>query len=105
MKRFFKLKHYLAFLRRQPTHIQHLYAFIFAGTITSLLAGFILYTDYGFWHERYVSTEEVATTTEVISPESPTEMLSNLFNDARTQFKSIGKDGTTLLEGKDSFKR
>ena len=61
MKKYGSIKHYIAFLRRQPAHMQHIYAVIFAGSITALLAAIILYVDYGFWHERYVRNEEAAT--------------------------------------------
>ena len=46
-----------------------MYGFIFAGSITALIAGFILYTDYGFWHERYQRSDDLtlsATTTIIM---------------------------------------
>ena len=105
MKKYLGLKHYIAFLRRQPRHMQHVYGFIFAGSVTAIIAGFILYTDYGFWHERYVRQEEIATSTNVVAPEPPSEMLSRFWDDARAQFKNIGTGGASLLQGKESYTR
>lgn len=103
LKRFTSFKNYLAFLRRQPTHIQHVYAFIFAGTITTLIAVFILYFDYGFWHEKYSSTtdEHVASTT--VNIESPMDALSRFLQDAKNQLINIDKVGSSLLEGKETY--
>lgn len=86
--------------------MQHIYAFIFAGTITAIIAGFILYTDYGFWHERYRRDEvlsDVATNT--IESVSPNEMISNFFKEAKTQLNNISNAGTSILQGKETYSK
>lgn len=110
LKKYTSLKLYIAFLRRQPKHMQHVYAFIFAGSVTALIASIILYVDYGFWHERYVRKDEIiiASSTEIISkptpiPESPIEMLSRFIGEAKVQFDSISSGGQELLKGKEIY--
>jgi hypothetical protein len=105
LKRYTSLKNYIAFLKRQPQQMQHVYAFIFAGSITIAIAAVILYVDYGFWHEQYSSkTEsdvEIATTTEM--PESPIKMLSRFLGEAKTQLNNINASGSDLLQGKETY--
>lgn len=110
LKKYTSLKLYLAFLRRQPTHMQHVYAIIFAGSITLLIASIILYVDYGFWHERYVRKDDIviASSTETIArptpiPESPLEMFSRFMDEAKVQFNAIGTGGQELLKGKETY--
>ncbi len=103
MKKYTGLKHWISILRRQPKHMQHLYGFIFAGSITALIAGFILYTDYGFWHERYQRVDETATIATTTSSESPSEMITRFWNEARAQFSGIGITTASLLEGKETY--
>lgn len=95
----FTLEYYLRYMRRQSKHVQNIHAFVFAGTLTSIVAAFILYTDYGFWHETYVSDDLVAEQKTEI--ESPGESLSNFLTEAKTRFSSIQFSG--LLEGKESY--
>ncbi len=107
MKKYLGLKHYIAFLRKSPKHMQHIYAAIFAGTITAIIGAVILYNDYGFWHERYVLNEKntiVSTTTESqVKIASPLESVSNFFNQAKVQFKNIGKGSASLIESKETY--
>lgn len=105
MKKYVSLKHYIAFLRRQPKHMQHVYAVTFSGTVTLFLAAIILYVDYGFWHEKYQRTEEVKTQDKEFVTESPVQMLGNFFEEASERFKSIEKSGGSFLEGKEIYSR
>ena len=109
LKRYTSLTHYIEFLRRQPSHMQHIYAAIFAGSITALIAFVILYVDYGFWHERYKREDltVIATTTvvgaPVTTPEAPGEMLSRFFGEATDRIKSIDVSGIEMLRGKETY--
>lgn len=109
LKRYTSLTHYIEFLRRQPSHMQHVYAAIFAGSITGLIAFFILYIDYGFWHEHYRSNDlvVVSTSTNVrensVTPESPLEMLSRFFGEAKDKLQNVDTTGIDLLKGKETY--
>lgn len=98
----FSARHYVHFMRRQSKHIQHLHALAFAGIITSLIAGFILYTDYGFWHETYSRKSEVTTTED---SRTIGESWGGFFSEAKMKFNAIGTVGVDLLEGKETFTR
>lgn len=78
-----------------------MHAFVFAGTITALIAAFILYTDYGFWHEKYVADDLVVETVQ----ETPNESISTFWQEAKARFGSIGKNPGSLLEGKVEYKK
>lgn len=108
VKKYISLTHWLAFLRRQPKHMQHVYALTISGIITTMIAASILYIDYGFWHERYDERETlvVVDTYEPQSqvvPESPMEMLSRFFGEARVQLQNVNTSGKQLLEGKEVY--
>lgn len=112
LQKFTSFKSYIAFLRRQPKHVQHVYAAIFAGGITTLIAVIILYVDYGFWRERYLREDVVivSTTTAVVSntdnyidPESPSKMFSRFFGEAGNRLKNISTSPQNLLKGKESY--
>lgn len=105
MKKYGSIKHYIAFLRRQPAHMQHIYAVIFAGSITALLAAFILYVDYGFWHEKYVRSEESSIGEAPQPSQSPFQMMSIFFKTARNQLDTLGTSGADLLVGKEVYIR
>lgn len=99
-------EHYIRHMRRQSKHVQHVHAFMFAGTITGLIAIFILYTDYGFWHERYTSDDLVLGQAEpAFGPESPGESVARFWLEAKERFGQIGRSGGGLLEGKETYKR
>jgi hypothetical protein len=89
--------------------MQHLYAILFAGCITGLIAMVILYFDYGFWHERYTRAEdivEVHTTGDpMVTVQSPGEMIGGFFREASDKLKNINVSSTSLLEGKDTYSR
>ena len=105
LKKMIDPHNWLAFLRRQPIHMQHIYSAIIAGAITSIIAAVILYVDYGFWHERYLSDEitvNIASSTEA-QPESPSEMFSRFVGDARTQLDAINSSGKDMLKGKEVY--
>jgi hypothetical protein len=103
MKRYFSLKHYISLLRRQSKHMQHVYAFIFAGTITALIAAVILYTDYGFWHDRYIRDDSALVVKSTTPMESPSKALSNFWSEAYEKFHAIGSVSGSLLEGKEVY--
>ncbi len=107
-KKYLNLKYWLDFLRRQPNHLQHMYAVIFAGTITAMIAMGILYFDYGFWREKYSRTDTIATTTIKNLPEeeetiSPGEMFGNVFKEATVRVQEIKNQKIDLLEGKEVY--
>ena len=105
IKKYIDPKHWLMFLRRQSSHMQQIYSAVIAGIITLAIAGVILYVDYGFWHERYVKEDLVVVnaSTSQVEPESPGEMLSRFFDEARTQLDTINKSRQELLKGKEVY--
>lgn len=108
LKRYTSLTHYIEFLRRQPEHLQHIYAVIFAGSITAFVAFVILYVDYGFWHERYIRDDSLLVSTTTIDipvaiPESPREMISRFFGEARGRLKEIKMPSKDMLQGKETY--
>ncbi len=109
LKRYTSLSNYIAFLRRQPEHIQYVYAAVFAGSITFLIAIVILYVDYGFWHERYIRDKESSSELTVIdsqkakTPESPMKTFSNFLGEARARFGSITVTSKDLFSGKEVY--
>lgn len=111
MKRYFSIKHYLTFLRKQPEHMQHVYAVTFASVITVIFAAVILYVDYGFWHERYDRNEVVTVkdtevrTDQMVTVQSPGAMISSFFKEASLQLDAINAKGAPFLRGKDEFVR
>lgn len=111
-EKYLSIRHYISVLRRQPAHMQHVYAIIFAGSITALIAGIILYADYGFWHEKYSRSEvleiqeETDTTDPMVTVESPAKMIGGFFREASLKLKSIDVSVPEgLLEGSDSYSR
>lgn len=90
--------------------MQHVYALVFAGSITATIAFVILYVDYGFWHERYirddltvVSTSTIEASPEVSTPDSPSKMLSRFFGEARDRLHTIDVSGSEMLQGKETY--
>jgi hypothetical protein len=99
----FTYRHYVRYLRKLPTHMQHVHAFVIAGTITGLIAAFILYTDYGFWHEKY-QRDDAATDAAVDVPSrSMTETLSDFFGEASSRLSKVKQSGSGFLEGTDTY--
>lgn len=107
MKKRFHIRHILPYLRKQPPHMQHMYALAISGVITAFLGFVILYADYGFFRERYYRGEEVLTE-EIQAPiesKSPFEMVSIFFGEAKDKLKTLEESGTELLEGKEVYIR
>ena len=111
-ERMLSVHHYIAVLRRQPVHVQHVYAALFAGFITVILASYILYVDYGFWHEKYTRNDEALLVTEVVpkavnseSVLSPGEMIQGFLKEASDKFKAVGTSESAFLEGKDTYSK
>jgi hypothetical protein len=98
----FTIEHYIRYMRRQSKHMQHVHAFAFAGIITSLIAIFILYTDYGFWHEQYKS-DDILAGEQASQMESPAKAFSSFFSEAKMRFGSIGGSSSTILTGKEIY--
>lgn len=107
MKRFFSLKNHIAFLRRQPEQIQHIYVGLFSAAITGLIAAAILYYDYGFWRDQYRRDENtltvIANPKESIVVQSPGDMFQGFLQEAGEKFKTLGASGTSLLENKEVY--
>jgi hypothetical protein len=109
-ERMLSIHHYIAVLRRQPRHMQHVYSALFAGVITSILALGILYFDYGLWRERYYRQESVieetstaSSTQETLSTESPQDMMSSFFNEAGQKLKSINTSRQEFFNSKETY--
>jgi hypothetical protein len=89
--------------------MQHVYAFMFASLITGLIATYILYYDYGFWHDHYtknnslevVTKGDIATSTVV--PKSPFEIFSDFVEEAKKRSSAISFDTGKLLQGKETY--
>ncbi len=97
------LRYYLRHVRNQNKHIQHVHAIVFAGIITSVIAGVILYAEYGFWHETYVVEDVLVVTDTHTINESVGYSWSSFFTEAKERFESIGTTGASLLEGKETY--
>lgn len=98
----FSISHYVKYMKRQSVHIQHVHAIAFAGIITALLTGVILYTDYGFWHETYVAED---VTQMVADTDNDRVSWGSFFTEAKVRFSQIGSQGVNLLEGKETYKK
>lgn len=97
------MKNYITYMRRQAKHVQHLHAFIFAGSITFVIAAIILYSDYGFWHERYNRNDTSAITSTTEMAESPIKVLSRFFGEAHSQFKGVASSSGGFFEGRETY--
>jgi hypothetical protein len=105
-KKYISVKHWLAFLRRQPKHMQHVYAVVFSAVITSLLASVILYYDYGFWHERYSRSDSLITqvkSDEIKNTQSPGELMGGFLKEAKEKVGSINTNPSSLLQTKEVY--
>lgn len=105
-KKYFDVKHWLAFLRRQPKHMQHVYAVAFSGAITAVIASAILYYDYGFWHEKYSRSDSVVTVdekNEVTKTQSPGELMGSFLKEAKEKVNSIQTDTSNVLQRKEVY--
>jgi ABC-type lipoprotein release transport system permease subunit len=116
MKRFLKkyermlsLHHYVAVLKRQPAHMQHVYAALFAGTITFVLAVGVLYFDYGFWSETYSRHESssgdmtITSPQEEITTQSPKDMMNDFFKEASKKLQAINVDKKEFFNSKETY--
>ena len=98
-------------MRRQSLHLQHIYAVIFAGSITLLIGAAILYFDYGFWRDRYSRTESFETqeegglNTAVVVTKSPGDMFSDFMKEVSEKLEQVSTTSKDMLDGKDSYKR
>lgn len=96
----FTIEYYIHYMRRQSKHVQHLHALAFAGTVTAVIAGVILYADYGFWHETYRRQPETP-----VEPVSTKESFGDFLKEAKSKFGEIGNASANLLGGKETFTR
>jgi hypothetical protein len=106
MTKYMSIENWIAFLKRQPEHMKHVYALTLAGSVTALIAFVILYVDYGFWHERYTS-EDSLSVVKAATPESesPGKMLSEFFVEAKTRLHEVNTTGRNMLDGKEEYTR
>lgn len=107
-KKFLSLRHYVAVLRRQPRHIQHVYAAIMSGIVTASIGAIILYHDYGFWRERYTRNEvieTVVTPSEPVEVESPQEMIHGFLREASVRLKQTESGNIDFLTGREEYKQ
>lgn len=95
---------YIAYLRKRPKHIQQLHAIFFASGVSLVMVVYVLYTDYGFWHERYVKVEtDILNTVKApVVPDSPVGALGRFLGDAKAQLEGMKID-TSFLEGKEVY--
>ena len=112
LKKYFSLRHYLSVMRRAPKHMKHVYSFVFASAVTLLLVCIILYVDYGFWHDKYDSSQDltaVGTNTRETKPESPGAMTGRFWAEIESKWASVNQEGAnigkSLFESKDTYKR
>jgi hypothetical protein len=95
---------YISHMRRSSKHIQQVHAITFSGAVTVFLAVGILYFDYGFWHDRYISSTVVQEKENIAAKsESPVKVFSNFIEEAKGRLDTIKLDRGTLLEGKKSY--
>ena len=90
--------------------MQHIYAVLFAGSITLLLAVIILYFDYGFWRDKYsrsdVITEEgAAHIPNGVEVQSPGKLIGSFLEEASVRFKELNSSKSTLLDGKEVYSK
>ena len=85
--------------------MQHVHAVAFAGIITTLIAGVILYADYGFWHETYVAEDALVVTDIGTREESSGYSWGSFFAEAKERFANIGTTSASFLEGKETYKK
>jgi hypothetical protein len=105
-KKYLDVKHWLAFLRRQPKHMQHVYAVIFSAVITSLIASAILYYDYGFWHEKYSRTDSLVVQVkpeEIIKTQSPGELIGSFLKEAKEKVNALQTGSSNILQNKEVY--
>lgn len=105
-KKYFDVKHWLAFLRRQPKHMQHVYAVTFSAIITSFFASIILYYDYGFWHERYSRNDAlvpVEQNNESMKTQSPGELMGSFLKEAKEKVNLIQTDTSNVLQRNEVY--
>ncbi|MEN9338086.1 MAG: hypothetical protein RIQ41_400 [Candidatus Parcubacteria bacterium] len=100
----FTIKNYIRYLRHQHKNIQHIHAFVFASVVTGALAGIVLYSSYGFWHERYSASQQEEDSIVSQMP-SPTESFSSFWQEAAKRIEGIGKASSGLLEGSAEYKK
>ena len=94
------MRNYIRYIRKQPKHVQHVHAFVFAGAITAIIAGSILYMEYGFWRDRYIRGGEQET---IVQDEPPSQILSRFWSEAKKQVSNVGSSNTSFFEGKESY--
>lgn len=84
-----------------------MHAAVFAGAITCALGAAILYSQYGFWHQKYSSEDDLLVQTSSINSTetmtSPTTALSDFFKEASMRFTAVTDTMSSFLEGKDTY--
>lgn len=86
--------------------MQHVYALVFAGVVTTLLAGGILYYEYGFWRTTYNRRDDI----EIVDTKkngmeapsstlSPGMMIGSFLKEAGERAKSIQVDTHSFMQG------
>jgi hypothetical protein len=101
-------KGYIRYLRRQHVHIQRIHAGFFAGAICAVLASFILYSQYGFWHASYSREEELVKQDlqdKTIRMESPFQSLSRLVEEGKLRFSGVTETLKPFMESEVTFDR
>ncbi len=110
-KKYLNLSHWIVFLKRQPTHMQHVYALVFAGSVTLLLAVIILYFDYGFWRDKYSRSDTLAKEEMISSApnepkgQSPSALIGSFLEEASLRFRKLNYSKNSLLESKDVYRQ
>ncbi len=108
-KKYSSLTQWIAVLKRQPVHMQHVYAVLFAGSLTFFLAVVILYFDYGFWRDTYsrnddlVAVENKTATTSKLETQSPQALIGSFMEEAAVRFRSLNMSKENLLDGKEMY--
>jgi hypothetical protein len=80
---------YVRYLRKQSVHVQHMHGLVFAGVITGVLVSFVLYTQYGFFHEQYTREETPLVAATSTIPQSPTGVLESFIMEGSARLRAV----------------
>lgn len=96
---------YREYILSSSLHTKHFHAFVFAGSITALLAVLMLHFEYGFWRETYVQNETVLKKKIEQETLPPNEMFSRFFQEVKEKAEGVSLGKNPLLEGKKTYSK
>lgn len=87
--------------------MQHVYALLFSGVITTIIAIIILYSNYGFWRDTYIRSDTGVATgngdTNIIT-ESPKDVIGSFLEEASVRLRAISADKKEFFEGTEVYR-